>query len=40
MVRRALAEREAEVAHLTQVTASGDATVRGVLARLKARERV
>ena len=34
-VRRTLAEREAEVEHLTELTASCDATVRGVLSRLK-----
>jgi hypothetical protein len=34
-LRSALAERESEVEHLTEVTARGDATVRGALSRLK-----
>ena len=34
-LRRALAEREAEVEHLTDIAARGDGTVRGALSRLK-----
>ena len=34
-LQRALAEREAEVEHLTEITARGESTVRGALSRLK-----